>query len=83
MILGESQLLSLQHPFPVLTDSSLTRHRNTDALQSPHGGMLAQYLLTLTDFLTEISRDPYRILPESLQHYTEHLQHPYRLPTDG
>ena len=63
--------------------SSLTPYRNTDGLQSTHGGIRAHHLPIVTDVLTEISRDPHRILPESLHHYTEPLQHPYRLLTDG
>ena len=59
--------------------SSLTPYRHADGLQSTYGGIRAQHLPTVTDVITEISRDPHKILPESLHPNTESLHHPDRL----
>ena len=64
-------------PSEIFTD--FTEMQITNALQSPHGGMPAQYLPTLTDVLTENSREPHMILPESSHFNTESLHHPDRL----
>ena len=80
-----SHVSSLKAPSPRALDPRPKAWRNArerlnkDASQNPHGGMPAPYLPTVTDVLTEISREPHIILPESSYHNTESLLDLYRL----
>ena len=62
--------------YSIPSGTPLTPYRHADGVQSNYGGIRAQHLPTVTDVLTEISRDPHRILPESLHPNTESFHHP-------